>query len=232
MPIDTWFPLAIYYEDLFQAEKHKDRLLKAVEELRSEVGKRTSKEAAWTGDLHGAECIHLDPLFSWITEEVEDHTWKYLAALGYDTEKIDLYFQRSWPVVSGHGQYVAEHAHFMSHLSAVYYIDSPLDGDSGCVQFKNISRQNDLTQGLAMPMADCLSTHNELNSKEALYEPREGRLLIFPSKQIHSTGCNTTRAERVSLAFDMVLTAPMNGENGRYNFLPPGPHKWRRLKRD
>jgi hypothetical protein len=33
MPIETWFPLAIYYEDLAEAPDHKEDLLATVLEL-------------------------------------------------------------------------------------------------------------------------------------------------------------------------------------------------------
>jgi hypothetical protein len=75
MPIETWFPLAIYYEDLPDAAKHQQSLVDAVLRLeQAGDAHRNYPEMAWTGDLHGVEQIHLDPAFSWIVEQVEQHT--------------------------------------------------------------------------------------------------------------------------------------------------------------
>ncbi len=226
MPIDTWFPLAVYYDDLFQAQKHKKRLLNAVKELFSTAKKQPSPLSAWTG--HGLECIHQDPMFSWIIGQVEMHTWKYIEALGHDCKKMDLYFQRSWPVVSKKGQEMEKHAHYTANISAIYYISSPRDGDSGCVCFLNTTRQNELVHDLERP----INLQNELNNQEARYEPREGRLLIFPSKQIHYVEPNQTSEDRISLAFDMTATSRLDREHERDQFLPPPPQQWRRFKRD
>ncbi|MEM8808846.1 MAG: hypothetical protein AAGF01_22740, partial [Cyanobacteria bacterium P01_G01_bin.38] len=59
MPLDTWFPLAIYYDDLPDAAQHKASLLKAVLDLEQACQERRNfPEMAWTGDLHGVERIH------------------------------------------------------------------------------------------------------------------------------------------------------------------------------
>ena len=54
MPVDTWFPLAVYYEDLPDAAQHKAGLLAAVLQLEAAaIAPRNFPEMAWTGDLHG-----------------------------------------------------------------------------------------------------------------------------------------------------------------------------------
>jgi hypothetical protein len=65
MPIDTWFPLAVYYEDLPAASHHKQALMDAVLQLEKDgLEPRNYPEMAWTGDLHGVEQIHTDPRFT------------------------------------------------------------------------------------------------------------------------------------------------------------------------
>ncbi|NEP18869.1 MAG: hypothetical protein F6J97_18545, partial [Leptolyngbya sp. SIO4C1] len=126
MPIDTWFPLAIYYEDLPEADQHRAALLEAVLQLeQAGQARRAFPEMAWTGDLHGVEQVHLDSRFEWIVRQVECHTLCYLQALGLDLSQLDLYIQRAWPVVARHQQEVGSHCHNTAHVSAVYYIAVP-----------------------------------------------------------------------------------------------------------
>ena len=86
MPLETWFPLAIYYEDLPEASHHKTALLEAVADLRAAALPRDLTGAAWTGDLHGVQRIHADPRFAWVTQLVQRHARRYLRATCRYTE--------------------------------------------------------------------------------------------------------------------------------------------------
>jgi hypothetical protein len=79
MPIETWFPLAIYYEELVDAPQYQKLLLETVLQLEKQSEQKILERdgnptMAWTGDLHGVEQIHSDPRFAWIVEQVEAHT--------------------------------------------------------------------------------------------------------------------------------------------------------------
>ncbi len=122
MPIETWFPLAIYFDDLADAPQHRQALLEAVLQLeRDGEDRRAYPEMSWTGDLHGVEQI------------------------------------------------------------------------------------------------------------QVVYPPVAGRLLMFPAKQRHAVTLNETSDLRVSLSFDIVLTAK-DGETGSYEFLASSPSQWRRFR--
>ena len=117
MPIETLFPLAIYYDDLLDAPAHQQSLIDAVLKLEhSGAEHRNYPEMAWTGDLHGVEQIHRHPDFSWIVEQIEKHTSIYLQQLGVDLSKVDLYIQRAWPIVSRTEQEVGAHCHNTAHI--------------------------------------------------------------------------------------------------------------------
>ena len=232
MAIDTWFPLAIYYEDLPDSAAHKDALVAAVHKLHDQgKEKRTSEHAAWTGDVHSVEKIHLDPAFEWITQQVERHVQLYLQKLGIDLQKMELYIQRAWPVISMEQQNVSAHAHHTANVSAVYYIQVAEEGDPGKIRFINDSRPNEIARGLASNMTQGYSNFNQFNYEGVVYEPVEGRLLAFPSKQRHEVNANETKGERISLSFDLVLTSSEEGEAGLYEFLSPSPSQWRRCAR-
>lgn len=233
MPIDTWFPLAIYYEDLPDAAAHRTELLEAVLQLEEAVNtRRNFPEMAWTGDLHGVHQIHQDSRFRWIVDAVEAHTLRYLDALGLNLSQVDLYIQRAWPIVSRHQQEVGIHCHNTAHISAVYYVAVPASGtdQSGCLTFIDDARVNEVSPGLGSENTDIIATWNPLNQDQALYSPLEGRLILFPAKQRHGVTLNHTDGLRVSLSFDIVLAATGDAA-GTYEFLVPPPNQWQRFTR-
>lgn len=231
MPIETWFPLAIYYDDLPEAPTYQQQLLDTVLQLREGIEPRHYPEMAWTGDLHGVEQIHIHPAFSWIVEQVEWHVAIYLQELGIDLSKVDLYIQRAWPIVSGTEQEVGAHCHNTAHISAVYYIKVPEEtADPGSLVFFNDARVNEVSPGLGSENTDIVDADNYLNQLYTAYVPVEGRLLIFPAKQRHAVTMNETDELRVSLSFDIVLTATGKAA-GDYEFLTPPPNQWKKFKR-
>ena len=233
MPVDTWFPLAIYYEDLADATVYKKQLIDAAIQLEKDGhARRAFPEMAWTGDLHGAEQIHTDPRFAWIVKQVELHTLQYLQTLGLDLNQIDLYIQRAWPVISRHQQEVGAHCHNTAHISAVYYVSVPNSGsdEAGSLVFFDDLRPNEVSPGLGSENTNIIDTWNNLNQDQALYLPTEGRLILFPAKQRHGVTMNHTENLRISLSFDIVLTAKPGDVAGSYEFLPPPPQQWQRFR--
>jgi uncharacterized protein (TIGR02466 family) len=232
MPIETLFPLAIYYDDLPDASKHQQSLLEAVLQLeRDGAERRNYPEMAWTGDLHGVEQIHTNPAFAWIVEQVERHTAIYLLELGVDLTLVDLYIQRAWPIVSRTEQEIGAHCHNTAHISAVYYIKVPAEGtyDPGRLVFFDDARVNEVSPGLGSENTDILAEDNYFNQLQMAYTPVAGRLMMFPAKQRHAVTMNETEDLRVSLSFDIVLTA--NGAaSGAYEFLTPPPQQWQKFK--
>lgn len=228
MAIETHFPLAIYIEDLAEAKQQKNNLLEAIWSLESEEAqKRNFEGRAWTGDIHGVAQVHHDRRFDWLVAQVEHHTQQYLQELGLALEGISLYIQRAWPVISRLGEEVGPHSHLTAHVSAVYYVSVPNSGsdESGCLVFFNDSRQNEVSPGLGLENTELFTEWNGLNQDQAAYVPIEGRLIIFPAKQRHAVAPNETDAARVSISFDIILTAQPGAES--YEFLAPPPSRWK-----
>jgi uncharacterized protein (TIGR02466 family) len=229
MAIDTWFPLAIYSEDLADAAMHQQDLLMtilALEDLGAE--RRAYDGMAWTGDLHGVQQIHRDPRFAWIVAQVETHVQQYLQTLGVDLTQITLFIQRAWPIVARQDQGVGDHVHNTAHVSAVYYVQVPdADlGDPGSLVFLDDLRVNEVCPGLGSENTNIVDESNYFNQLQVVYPPVAGRLLIFPAKQRHGVTPNETEALRVSLSFDIVLTATPGEAAGSYEFLMPPIQQW------
>lgn len=230
MAIDTWFPLAIYYADLDGAAAHNPTMLATILELeRSGYERRAYDDMAWTGDLHGVQQIHLDPRFAWIVAQVERHTVEYLTALGVDLSQVCLHIQRAWPIVSRQEQAVGDHMHNTAHVSAVYYVQVPdaSMGDPGSLVFLDDARVNEVCPGLGSENTNVVDEANFYHQLQATYTPAEGRLLLFPAKQRHGVTSNETEETRVSLSFDIVLTAKPGESAGSHEFLMPPVGQWR-----
>jgi uncharacterized protein (TIGR02466 family) len=230
MAIDTLFPLAIYYEDLFEAAHHREALLEAILGLeKNGMERKAYPGMAWTGDIHGVEQIHGDARFAWVVSQVEMHTLIYLQELGVDLAVVDLYIQRSWPIVTRPGEEVGAHIHNTAHISAVYYVAVPEgeDCDPGSLIFMDETRVNEVCPGLGSENTQVMTEVNLFNQLEAAYVPEEGRLMIFPAKQRHGVSMNESGEVRVSLSFDIVVTAKAGSAAGSYEFLTPPPGQWR-----
>ena len=230
MALDIWFPLAIYHTDLDDCAAHNQTMKDAILTLEAGVGERRFNNTAWTGDVHGVASIHDDPRFSWLREQVESHCLQYLNELGYDLSKIDLFIQRSWPVITRKDEGVGAHAHHNANVSAVYYVDVPESEDpalAGAFVVHNMSNQNEMQVGISTTATDAISDWNEMNYQRANYYPVAGRLLLFPSKQTHSVDPNQTDGIRISISFDIVMVAAQQDGVATSEFLPPSPTSWR-----
>jgi uncharacterized protein (TIGR02466 family) len=227
MAIETWFPLAIYTEDLPDAAAHQAALVEAVLKLEQEGADRQAyPDMAWTGDLHGVAAVHADRRFDWVTRQIEAHTVNYLQAMGVDLSQVALYIQRAWPIVARTAQEVGPHCHNTAHISAVYYVAVPEaeDCDPGCLVFFDDARVNEVSPGLGSQHTDIIAEWNGLNQMQVAYPPVAGRLVIFPAKQRHAVTANESDELRISLSFDIVLTAKPGADS--YEFLTPPPHQW------
>jgi uncharacterized protein (TIGR02466 family) len=234
MPIEPWFPLVIYYADLEDAAAHKDSLVSTVLKLEEENGyqRRVADNIAWTGDFHGVGAIHENPQFAWIVKEVKTHIFLYLEALGVDLSKIDLYIQRAWPIVSRETQAIPAHSHHNAHVSAVYYVSVPEDGTtkSGAFTIYNGANFNEVVTGMGYKHTEILKKRNPLNYEQGFYAPKEGRILIFPSKQRHGVEANQTGEVRISLSFDIFIASSEQRNAALHEFLAPSPNQWKKME--
>lgn len=230
MAIDIWFPLAIYYEDIENSADHKNSMLDKIYSLKSKVvTKRTNDHSSWTGDVHDIDQLHSDADFSWLTTEVKKHATNYLKTLGLDLGKIDIYAQRSWPIIAEKGQSVSRHTHPNANLSVVYYVSVGSGADSGATRFFNVNKYNELSGSLSSSMTEAYCDFNTLNFEQVDYAPKEGRIVIFPSKQPHDVTANKCDDPRVSISYDLVITAKKQTDDGTPEFLTPSPDRWVKL---
>lgn len=104
-----------------------------------------------------------------------------------------------WVNVNGPGAFNAPHAHDASHLSGVYYIRAPdhPSRQSGAIEFLNPAG----AMNTVLPFGKRM-VHDSMR-----IVPREGQMLIFPSYLRHWVYPNQDGEDRVSVAFNVQVTA-------------------------
>jgi uncharacterized protein (TIGR02466 family) len=227
MAIETWFPLAVYFEDLRPPPEVRRAMLAHLEPFVARHDATASTRFAWTGDTKSCWQIHRAEPFAWLRREVEHHTIAFARALGVNLSVVGFYFQRSWPVLSRPEEQVSRHSHPNASISAVYFLKTPRDPErAGRLVFHNVAEQNGLGIGFGTRDTRGISGWNPLNYQQARYLPLENRLLLFPSRQPHSVEPNHSDELRISLSFDVAVTCSRHADPGRHEFLSPPPEDW------
>jgi uncharacterized protein (TIGR02466 family) len=228
--IQPLFPMALGRVQLAPDPLDTALLLQRVLALRGEVS--LEEGVAWTGDVHGAGELHLEPLFAPLIGRLAGHAWAYLEALGFAGTRVALHVQRSWPVISEAGQQVGRHHHPNAHLSAIYYLNGDGSGRSGCLRLFAPRQVNELVPGLAVGQDGPIGAAAELNRPWHDVAPRAGLLLLFPSSVDHAVLPNEDPDDaRFSLSLDFVLTAPA-GQPEPGEYLAPHPGRWLAIGED
>ena len=219
------FPLAVATVQLRLDPLALAAQLQRLLSMRGEATGNPTDGCAWTGDLQGVWQLHQQPEFQDLTDRVIDLAWSYLAALGFDQQRVALHLQRCWPVVSDWDQVIGRHHHPNAHLSAVLYLSGSGRGDEGVLRLHAPSRPNELVPGLAVGHGGPIDAQHPLNQEHWDLAPQPGLLVLFPSQLQHSVLPNTDpEALRCSISFDFVITAPAEGDPPEY--LAPHPQHW------
>ncbi len=217
------FPLTIYMENLAEHASLRDRLLAEIE---NRVTTTDSGPLSWTGDRFGMAFLHQDPVFMPLFDSFAPHLRNYLKTLDLREDKIDLYYQRSWPIIQKSGQHVAKHRHYQSHISLSYYLKVP--PRSGGISFGMDSCPNELAPQLFHPQLDEFRKRDTpLNSNRVTVNPQEGQIVIFPSKTLHDTEPSQDPEHRVSVSADIVMILK---QVANIEMLMPPLEKWSKIQ--
>jgi hypothetical protein len=233
MELQGLFPLALAKVQLQLDPWELALLMQEVLALRGDAEGNPEPGCAWTGDINGIWQLHRLEAFAAITAEVERQAWLYLEQLGFRAGSVALHVQRAWPVVSEAGQAVGRHHHPNAHLSAVLYLNGDGTGRCGCLRLFPLRQPNELVPGLAVghggPIDGASTGGRQWNAPWLDVAPQAGLLVLFPSSTDHAVTANEDDDDlRLSLAFDLALTAPLAepGEPAPPEYLAPHPAQW------
>jgi hypothetical protein len=227
------FPLALAQVQLRPDPWDSAVWMQEVLALRGAAEGNPTPGCAWTGDINGVWQLHRLEPFQWLRQQVEAQAWAYLAQLGFRPGSVALHIQRSWPVVSEAGQVVGRHHHPNAHLSAVYYLNGDGSGRSGCLRLFPQRQVNELVPGLAVghggPLGESSPALERWNAPWHDVAPQAGLLVLFPASTDHAVTANDDAEElRLSVAFDLALSAPLAGpaDPAPPEYLAPHPGQW------
>ena len=233
MELQGLFPLALARVQLRLDPWDLALLMQEVLALRGAAEGNPEPGCAWTGDINGIWQLHRLEAFAAITAEVELQAWLYLEQLGFRAGSVALHVQRAWPVVSEPGQVVGRHHHPNAHLSAVLYLNGDGSGRSGCLRLFPPRQPNELVPGLAVghggPIDGASAYGRQWNAPWLDVAPQAGLLVLFPAGTDHAVTANEDEEDlRLSLAFDLALTAPLAapGDPAPPEYLAPHPGQW------
>ena len=212
------FPINIYQRDIYITKEQRESINPLFDRtiIDHEVNKSDSN---FTGDVKGFGSIHNLPIFSDLIKEIENSVFNYIDTFSQMKNKIQVYHQKSWPVIITNGGSVDCHKHANADLSAVYYIDVP-NGEGGELVFYSPS-----TMGL--PSNSSGVDFFRPKAYAHAIKPYSGLLLIFPSALKHEVRAYQGQDPRLSLSFDFTITASESQGAGTIENLPPATSYWR-----
>lgn len=215
------FPLSIFKGSIFLDKKYKEDLVNYILEDEKKgrpstdnIPQGRSKNPAFLGDEMGDSYLHNRKIFEKLFIKITGEVKTYLVNLGFDTDKINLYYQRSWATVSREGQAINMHDHKQSHISFAYYLNFP--EKSGNIEFSNDTKSNEIVNGsFNNPYfrSRIIKETNMSNAPIATIPVLEDEIYIFPSKIFHRTQRGTNNKPRISLSADIVITVKEDVKN-------------------
>ncbi|MEQ9643750.1 MAG: 2OG-Fe(II) oxygenase family protein [Alphaproteobacteria bacterium] len=157
------------------------------------TGERVAKRAGQTWqtrqDLHTTK--PLKPLVDHLRSTVRG------ALTFLDVEYEDFNITGCWANINPPGAKHSSHTHPNNYLSGVYYVKADKGADE--INFYDPRAQ----ASAIMPKA---RKFNYFNGNVVTVETKPGRIVVFPAWLVHGVPQNRSTAERVSIAFNVMLT--------------------------
>ena len=190
MGLEYYFPTPLYTAQLEGAvlarvqaelepllERHRDRLQPAGQ-----------GQHQVTDPNFGSNIIKQEPL-TLFQHELDYHVNQYLLALGTHKQIAQWRVSNSWITHTGHGQYARPHNHGCVDIAGVYYIET--QGTEGNLYINS-------------PVKSLEHSYPyHLQPTQVDFEPKVGRMIMFPGWLEHGTRHNLTNLDRVSLSWNI-----------------------------
>jgi uncharacterized protein (TIGR02466 family) len=220
--IDYLFPTTVYQTDLDTPDDVHEGMVNYIDRFYNKNVQHVGFVPSFTGEILGDSQISSEPEFSWVTKQVAVHLKKYIEEIGATLDPTDvhvgsdIYIPQSWPVVCTNGGVVGYHNHCQSHFSAVFYVRTEKDNDTG--QLAVYAPEPNTLSGL--PIFHHKPTYGSVRTK--VYNAVQDRLMIFPSSLNHEVRTYYGETNRYSISYDILITT--RKEAG--NFCLVNPSRW------
>ena len=203
------FPLIVYEKKI---PGYLSKLYQSFED-----GKFDNTTGKITGELNGKVLIHQDTRLAPFFREIKKSVVEYLDHFAVDKNIFEVNFVKTWFTICDPGQSFPMHYHSCSHVSWVYYIQTP--GDPLTLHKRNPNEWF----GDAFKF---IQEHRYNNGDGYVITPKPEHLVMFPGSLEHYTTAEPREHRRISLAGDIILTLKhrTNTESGLLS-----PKYWKRF---
>ena len=197
---DGFFSTPIYFTDLAEAEALNARLKADIRAWRQRDPEGTVRSnVAQAGAWHSATDMHTRPEFNPLTLEIFEMVQGVYDSLGYDPD-YEPVCDSMWANINSRHAYNRHHTHPHALWSGVYYVQAP--DDCGLLYFTDPRPQ----AHVLTPYYDARRRHPD-TWNEVFYQPKEGRLIVFPAWLVHAVHPNLSNeqgegGERISVSFN------------------------------
>mgnify|MGYP001162145965 CR=1 FL=1 len=183
------FPLIVYEKKL---SGFLSSLYKSFED-----GKFDNSTGKIVGEHHGKVLIHHDKRLRPFFKQVTNSVYEYLDYFKIDKSAFKVNFVKTWFTICDPQQTLPMHYHSCSHISWIYYIQTP--GDPLVLHHKNPNEW--------FGDAFRFITENRFNNGDGyVINPTTEHLIMFPSSIEHYTSAEDRQHQRISLVGDIILT--------------------------
>ena len=188
MIIEKFFPTLVYGKDV---QLDNNQLAQdIINWSRQDKGVSKTNYGGW----HSTTDMHKKPEYSALVTEL----FRMQKEI-YDNEHLDrnAVLGNMWANINPPGGYNRPHIHPNSHFSGVYYVKTPKD--SGNL----VCNEPRLGAHMVMPTRKKGKPPKEL-WREVQLEPKEGRIIVFPSWLWHLVEPNKSNDIRISVSFNFL----------------------------
>lgn len=186
MKVFDFFPTAVTISEV-------DITVDEVSKLMSYYDDKDSWQVNKGGNFESEETHIFDvlgknsPLVVSIQKEIDLYVKEFLG------EAPNVVPTQSWLNFNPTGSCHTKHYHRNSIISGVFYLVA--DENTGNINFYNKYQETSMLQGKP-------ETFNKYNYEYVYFTPKVGQLFLFPSWMSHSVDKNTSKIDRISLAFN------------------------------
>lgn len=203
MPVESWFSVPVYVEDLPGAPELCDELLPFIRRVCA--GRPNQQPLVTGGAYSGSNSPSIDqylfrfPELHRLYAMINEHAAIYAREIGIDVEREHLYLGRSWVNILGRGGQVRPHNHMATVFSGAFYLKIPRSGT--VLRFtdpKQVVRKDPWYTAGVTPF----------NVTHVDYPVVKGRLVLFPGYLTHGmVDPNPDDDDRVSMSVDYFGTS-------------------------
>lgn len=192
---EDWFPTSVWGFDHPDPGPLNAELLRLISAERAADPAGLSDRSSVLG-WHSKDDLHRRPGVGPLVAFIEAAVGEAVGFLRWDTRQALPVLATCWANVNGKGASNVVHTHPHCFLSGVYYVQG--GAASGHLFF--------LDPRPAAPMiAPPVTQFTPWTFQQVRYEPRPGRLLLFPSWLQHGVEPNGGDADRVCVSFNIGL---------------------------